>query len=274
MSSNQVIYFTWLREVCPTFIRDENFSLPDVVRLVWSSSFEFKYNVPTSCSISEPWSAEMTEYITNFQRLNNYVKTIKSWKLHYKFQNIVNKVLLHLNGTLHRELVPYDFQWLFCIQKQWFLYTRGPCLKVVFEFEWVATYFGLLRAKLILAPLCMPKWVWPSMNRCRMVFVQNFPLPPSMHGRCCMQNNQLLTKSHVELEDNSNYITLLFSFIVCHIVILQSKLLHKINAYNTWWLHYILPWEFVMYRMPPSLSAQRGIIFKGRQLLSGPFVGV
>ena len=71
------------------------------------------------------------------------------------------------------------------------------------------------------------------MNLCRMVFVQTSPLPSSMHGRCCMQNNQFLTEINVELEDNSNYITLLFSFIVCHIVLLQSKLLRKINAYNT-----------------------------------------
>ena len=42
---------------------------------------------------------------------------------------------------------------------------------------------------------------------------KNFPtylLPPSMHqkltdsARCCMQTNQLLTESYVELEDNCN----------------------------------------------------------------------
>ena len=46
----------------------------------------------------------------------------------------------------------------------------------------------------------MPKWVWPSMNRCRLFFVQTSTLPSRMHhkrtehGRCYMQNNQLLTK--------------------------------------------------------------------------------
>ena len=66
-----------------------------------------------------------------------------------------------------------------------------------------------LRAKLILAPLCMPKRVRPSMNRYRM-FVQTFTLPSSMHqkltkhGRYCMQNNQLPIQSHVEIEDNSS----------------------------------------------------------------------
>ena len=52
--------------------------------------------------------------------------------------------------------------------------------------------FGSLRAKLVLAPLGMPKWVWPSMNRYRMFYVQTSTLPPSMHGkltehgRCCI----------------------------------------------------------------------------------------
>jgi hypothetical protein len=54
----------------------------------------------------------------------------------------------------------------------------------------------------------MPKWVWPSMNRCRMFFIQTSTLSPSMyrkltqHGRCCMQSNELLTKSHAQSEDN------------------------------------------------------------------------
>ena len=42
-----------------------------------------------------------------------------------------------------------------------------------------------------------------------MVFVQASTLPPRMHqklsehGNCCMQNNQLSTQRHIELEDNS-----------------------------------------------------------------------
>jgi hypothetical protein len=48
------------------------------------------------------------------------------------------------------------------------------------------------------------------MNRYRMFFVQTSTLPPWMHhkltkhGRFCKQNNQLPTKTHVELKDNSN----------------------------------------------------------------------
>ena len=83
----------------------------------------------------------------------------------------------------------------------------------MFKFGWRATYFRSLRAKLnydykfIEAPLQMPKWVWPSMNQYRISFIQTSTLPPSMHrehtqhGRSWIQNNQLPTKSHVELED-------------------------------------------------------------------------
>jgi hypothetical protein len=59
--------------------------------------------------------------------------------------------------------------------------------------------------KLIWAPLGMLRWVWPSMYQYRMFFIQIQTLPPSMHsrfsehGRCCMQNNQLLTKSLLSL---------------------------------------------------------------------------
>ena len=57
--------------------------------------------------------------------------------------------------------------------------------------------------------LSLRKWVSPSMNRYRMFFVQMSTQPPNMHqkltkhGRFCKQNNQLTTKSHDELEDNS-----------------------------------------------------------------------
>ena len=47
------------------------------------------------------------------------------------------------------------------------------------------------------------------MNWYRMFFVQTSTLPPRMHQKLtkhekfCKQNNQLLTKNHDELEDNS-----------------------------------------------------------------------
>ena len=84
--------------------------------------------------------------------------------------------------------------------------------EVVFESEWrVSSSFGSLRAKLILAPLDMPKRGL-TLNELiyRTFFVQTSTwLPPSSHrtvtehGRCCMQNNQLPTKIHVELLGNT-----------------------------------------------------------------------
>ena len=53
------------------------------------------------------------------------------------------------------------------------------------------------------------------MNRYRMFFVQTSTLPPRMHqkltkhGKFCKQNNQLPTKSHEELNDNSNVFQML-----------------------------------------------------------------
>ena len=55
-----------------------------------------------------------------------------------------------------------------------------------------------LRAKSILAPLGVPIWIWPTLNQCRMFFVQTSTwLPPRMHqkliehGRCCMQHKYI-----------------------------------------------------------------------------------
>jgi hypothetical protein len=47
------------------------------------------------------------------------------------------------------------------------------------------------------------------MNRYRMFYIQTSTSPPRMHhkltkhGKFCKQNNQLPTKTHVELKDNS-----------------------------------------------------------------------
>ena len=120
--------------------------------------------------------------------------------------------ILVFNGTFCRELVSYGF--LGCVRCN--INTRFPlvCLLVGGSvWSWMKShlYFGSLRAKLILAPLdCMPKWIRPSMNRYGIFFVQTSTLPhPSMrckhakHGRCCMQDHELPTRSHVEFEDTS-----------------------------------------------------------------------
>ena len=98
--------------------------------------------------------------------------------------------------------------WMFCLQ-------NFPC-------------FGLVCGA-CLAPLGMPKWVWPSMNRYRMFYLQTSTLPPRMHhkltkhGRFCMQNNQLPTKTHVESKDNSilskKILSSLFDRCVFHLIL-------------------------------------------------------
>jgi hypothetical protein len=60
--------------------------------------------------------------------------------------------------------------------------------------------YWFIGTKLSLAPLSMPKWVWPSLNWCTMFFVQTSTLTPSMnlelteHGKYRIQINQLPTK--------------------------------------------------------------------------------
>ena len=73
----------------------------------------------------------------------------------------------------------------------------------MFGFEWRATYFGSFRL------LGMPSEFEPHWKRrYRMFFTQNLcttskhPSEAYQNGRCCLQCNQLLAKSHVELEDN------------------------------------------------------------------------
>ena len=65
------------------------------------------------------------------------------------------------------------------------------------------------RGKLNVAPFGMPKCVWPSMNQYKMFSTQTSTLllPSSMHcwltkhGRCCVQINKLLTRSHIESDN-------------------------------------------------------------------------
>ena len=91
---------------------------------------------------------------------------------------------------------PMIFHWLLCIQYQLFLSTLWCMLEVVSESADRATSFGTLRAKSILAPLGMPMWVWPSMNRYSMLFVQISTLPlsctanlPNTEGVVCKLTN-------------------------------------------------------------------------------------
>ena len=88
-------------------------------------------------------------------------------------------VILQLYGTFLLELVPWMLHWLFCILLSIFSFHLWCML--VFEFEWRATYFSSLRAKLVTASLGMPKWVWPSINWYSTFFIPTSALPASMH---------------------------------------------------------------------------------------------
>ena len=91
-----------------------------------------------------------------------------------------------------------------------------PCLLNVFHYirvilysSWLLVGSWLFCLQNLSATHAVLKWVWPSMDRYRMFFVQTSTLPPNMHlkltkhGRFCKQNNQLPTKSHDESKDNS-----------------------------------------------------------------------
>ena len=94
------------------------------------------------------------------------------------------------------------FYWLFCIQYEQFRSTCCACLEVVFEFEWRATYFSSLRARYILAPqVCHNELIYN-------VLYSNLHTT-SKHGpktcqtwKVSFANNQLPTKSYVELQDS------------------------------------------------------------------------
>ena len=151
------------------------------------------------------WLLESLHIMAIHGTLPPYYDVMEHWFcLQNRYLGFGNWVILQLNGTFHRELVPYDFLLVVLHRTSIKIFSiSGACFNVVIESGCRATNFGSLSAKLILAPFGMPKWVWPSRNQYRMVFVQTSTQPPSMHRklpkhrRCCMQNNQILTKMYV-----------------------------------------------------------------------------
>ena len=81
--------------------------------------------------------------------LQKFFSTLRNWAIHYPFNSMELFV-----GSCSSMIS----NWLRCIQNEWLLITCGACLEVVLVFEWWATYFGSMRARLNLAPLGMPKW--------------------------------------------------------------------------------------------------------------------
>ena len=86
-------------------------------------------------------------------------------------------------GLFVKSWAPTIFYWLFCIQYHSFLSTCCAYYEIEFKIERRATYFSSLRAKLVLASIGIPKWVWLSTNQCRKFVVQTTTLSPSMHQK-------------------------------------------------------------------------------------------
>ena len=125
-------------------------------------------------------------------------------------------------GSFCWELVPYDFP-LVVLHIIVMISFHLWCMLGGSVWIWIwMKYFGPLRAKLILAPLGMPKWVRSSTNLHRMFFVQTSTLPPSMHHKLTYwtwkllyAKQRLLSKNHVELENNSSIPSLFPNFLFC-----------------------------------------------------------
>ena len=98
--------------------------------------------------------------------------------------------------------------WLFCIQ-HFPCSIRFWCMLGVRcgGVEWRPFYIGSFEGNTHFgyAKRCQNE-LGPQMNQYRMLFVQIMHQNLTEHGKCCMRNNQLPTKTPVELNDNSNII--------------------------------------------------------------------
>ena len=89
------------------------------------------------------------------------------------------------------------------------------------------------------------------MNQYRMFFAETSTWPPKMHqkltkhGRFCKQKNQLPTKSHDELEDNSNMDGL---FVTNYLALVASP---GVCVVESWvvgsWTRWLLGWVCIVY---------------------------
>ena len=86
---------------------------------------------------------------------------IQKWNTDDVYKDYANKVVLSFNGTFRQELVPHDF-WLVGLHTKSMIVFHLWCMhRDSVYIVWRATCFGSLRTQLNLAPLGMPKLVWP-----------------------------------------------------------------------------------------------------------------
>ena len=146
------------------------------------------------------WLARLRTIIFHRSVTNRMCCCIACWGLE-GLKIFLNSMAL----CVRRESISVVFDWfLFCIEYHWCLTTCGACVEVVLRFERRATYFGSLRAKLM---ACQnefgPQGNNTEFSRVDLHTTSRHGPKLTGHGRCCMQNNKLLTKIPFESKDKS-----------------------------------------------------------------------
>ena len=149
----------------------------------------------------------------SYQILCKNVNTI-SWIAYSTLKSFFNSM-----GHFVRNLFPMFFNWL--ILHLWCMFGGSVWL-------WIkSNLFRLIEGQTHFSTSWHATVSLTTNDWYTMIFVKIFTQPPSIHpkftehGRCCMQNNEPLTKSHVELEENSNDPNFIFTAtkVLCPILI-------------------------------------------------------
>ena len=99
--------------------------------------------------------------------------------------------------------VPMDFYWFFCMYDQFISFYLW-CMLGGKVWLWMKeTYFGSLRAKGHFSTSWHAEMSLTLIELIYNVGTSKHALKLPEHGRCCIQDNQLPTKSQVESEDNN-----------------------------------------------------------------------
>ena len=136
-----------------------------------------------------------------------------------------NRVTHVLNGDFIRSWSTMFPNWLSCIQNTKFLSTCGACLEVVLEFKWKSNLLACQNE-------FVPQWTDIGSSLCK----PSHSLPAhhkiTEHGRCCMQNYQLLTKSHLDLKHNLHIDV--FGIFIKSLLYIVSAMIAAIEVHPEW----------------------------------------
>ena len=141
---------------------------------------------------------------------------------------------------------------LFCIQHLPCLVNfgcmLGGCVKILTK---IIVYQSLV-VKLTVACQEVLKWVWPSINLNKLLYIQSQTLPPNMHHKCKINQlknigNKFLTKCPIELKNDFNVLyaiqDIVFTFL--HRIWYESWVaspmkLTRISIHITFVLHFFI----------------------------------